>query len=203
METLYRFVKASERLPEVAGEYIIRYKDERSDPRNVCSNQFDGVDFEFRKMVIEWLEALPQSPSTLKEEDWPVQCELDEQQCQQECKHKSNRIECPFASSLPYKKEFHEYFKKYYPHLISPEPVDREAVEGYVKSVSVQNKELIDKIAESKKENDKLVIINFNQLQEIKRLKEIAEDAYIVGRNFKMYSGSEVYWHDFKTENNL
>lgn len=55
---------------------------------------------------------------TQKQADWPLECSLDNQQCQQECEHKEDRIKCPFVSELPYKKEFHEYFKKYYPHLI-------------------------------------------------------------------------------------
>lgn len=54
----------------------------------------------------------------ITEEDWPIQCSLDEQQCQQECKNKNDRDNCPFVSRLPYKKEFEAYFKKYYPHLI-------------------------------------------------------------------------------------
>lgn len=62
------------------------------------------------------------STLSIEEDNWPMQCSLDEQQCQQECEHKSNRKDCPFASELPYKKEFHEYFEKYYPHLIPKKP---------------------------------------------------------------------------------
>lgn len=63
--------------------------------------------------------AYVEQTNKVKEDDWPIQCSLDEQQCREDCKYKnSKREDCPFASRLPYKKEFEEYFKKYYPHLI-------------------------------------------------------------------------------------
>jgi hypothetical protein len=70
----------------------------------------------------------PAVPDEKGDVDWPIECRLDQQQCHQECEHKSNRLMCPFASRLPYKKEFEAYFRKYYPHLIPSAPLN-DAVE--------------------------------------------------------------------------
>lgn len=60
-----KWVKASERLPEKAGKYYIKYFNHNGEKKS--GSLFDGFKFPHHKTVVEWLDE-SQSPSTPSQE---------------------------------------------------------------------------------------------------------------------------------------